>query len=162
MNFLEAIKYIGMGKVVFLKSKPEIFLFSDVHMKTITPELTHPTIVAFNLHTREEKHYYYVEDIKLFTEEEKESDDWIIESAQDIETCKNIINALINPTEISGLINNISELQNNYATTVTTDSLKEKVFHLAINHQLLEAKYALHRVLMYAGLLYELHPKEDN
>ena len=30
MKFIEAIKYIGKGRIVYLKSKPEILLFTEV------------------------------------------------------------------------------------------------------------------------------------
>lgn len=162
MKFIEAIKYIGMGKVVYLKSKPELLLFTTAHMKTIEPKYTYPTIAIFNAETKEEKHYYYVEDIKLFTEEEKEKDNWVVESAQDIDSCKNLVNSLINPTQISQLIRDVKTIQSNYYNNVKDPDFKDKVFHLAINHQLLEAVVSLQRVLMYAGLPYEFPKESDN
>lgn len=159
MKFIEAIKYIGKGRIVYLKSKPEILLFTNVHMQQIEPKYTYPTICTFNIETKEEKAFYYVEDIKLFTEEEKESEDWVVESAQNIDTCKELINSLINVSQISQLIRDIKGIQSNYYNNVEDPDFKDKIFHLAINHQLLEAVVSLQRVLMYAGLPYEF-PKE--
>ena len=159
MKFIEAIKYIGKGKIVYLKSKPEILLFTTAHMLQIEPRFTYATIGTFNTKTAEEKLYYYVADINLFTEEEKESEDWIVESAQDIDSCKKIINENLDTTKISLLIDEINKIQTNYYNNVINPEFKDKIFHLAINHQLLESVCALQRVLMYAGLPYEF-PKE--
>ena len=158
-ELIEAIKYIGKGKIVYLKSKPEILLFTTAHMLQIEPRFTYATIGTFNTKTAEEKLYYYVADINLFTEEEKESEDWIVESAQDIDSCKKIINENLDTTKISQLIDEINKIQTNYYNNVINPEFKDKIFHLAINHQLLESVCALQRVLMYAGLPYEF-PKE--
>ena len=55
MKFIEAIKYIGKGRIVYLKSKPEFLLFTNVHMQQIEPKYTYPTIYVFNTETKEEK-----------------------------------------------------------------------------------------------------------
>lgn len=162
MKFIEAIKYIGKGRIVYLKSKPEFLLFTTAHMKIIEPKYTYPTIAIFNTKTKEENHYYYVEDIKSFTEEEKESEDWVVESAQNIDTCKELINSLIDVTQISQLICDIQGIQSNYYNNVKDPDFKDKIFHLAINHQLLEAVVSLQRVLMYAGLPYEFPKETEN
>lgn len=155
MKFIEAIKYIGKGKIVYLKSKPELLFFTSAHMLQIEPKLTYPTICTFNTDTLEEARYYYVADIKTLTEEEKESEDWIVESAQNIDSCKKIINENLDTTKISQLIDEINKIQTNYYNNVINPDFKDKIFHLAINHQLLESVCALQRVLMYAGLPYE-------
>ena len=159
MKFIEAIKYIGKGKVVYLKSKPELLFFTSAHMLQIEPKFTYPTICMFNTKTHEENRYYYVADINILTEEEKESEDWIVESAQQIPTCKKVINENLDTTKISQLIDEINKIQTNYYNNVNNPDFKDKIFHLAINHQLLEAVVSLQRVLMYAGLPYEF-PKE--
>lgn len=162
MKFIEAIKYIGKGRIVYLKSKPNLLFFTDVHMQQMEPKYAYPTICVFNTETKEENHYYYVENIKTLTEEEKESEDWVVESAQNIDTCKELINSLIDVTQISQLIRDIQGIQSNYYNNVEDPDFKDKIFHLAINHQLLEAVVSLQRVLMYAGLMYEFPKETEN
>lgn len=159
MRFEQALKETGKGKVVFLKTKPDIFIFVDVHMREILPELYYSPYVAYNIKTYQEKHCEYSELKKLFEETELNSEDWIVQSAQDIPSCKATLNKAINFNKLKKTIKKIRKARKKiYNELSKRDKITpmEQVYFNAIDFQFNQSYASLQRILMYAGLSYKL------
>ena len=159
MRFEQALKETGKGKVIFLKTKPDVFIFVDVHMQEIAPELYYKPYVAYNIKTYQEKHCEYSELKKLFTEAELNSEDWIVQSAQDIPSCKDFLEKTINFKKLKKTIKKLRKARKKFYDELSKiDKIKpmEQVYFNAIDFQFNQSYASLQRVLMYAGLSYEL------
>lgn len=159
MKFEQALKETGKGKIIFLKTKPEVFIFVDAHMQEILPEMYYKPYVAYNIKTYQEQHCEYSELNKIFTEVELNSEDWIVQSAQDFPSCKTTLNNAINFKKLKKTIKKLRKARKKlYDELLKIDRIKpmEQVFYNAIDFQFNQSYASLQRILMYAGLSYEL------
>lgn len=160
MRFEQALKETGKGKVIFLKTKPDVFIFVDVHMKEILPELYYKPYVAYNIKTYEEKHCEFSELKRLFEETELNSEDWIVQSAQDIPSCKATLKSSINFNKLKKTIKKLRKARKKFYDELSKiDKIKpmEQVYFNAIDFQFNQSYASLQRVFMYAGLPYDLN-----